>query len=807
MKFTYRWLQDFIDLPAAFKPKAEEGPHGLAHALTMAGLEVDSLKPCGQDSKVLVALVKEVRPHPRSDHLSLCKVDCGGEQLQVVCGAPNVRAGIKAPLAKAGTVLPSGIELKAAAIRGELSQGMLCSEQELGLSRDHEGIMILPDNARVGQQVFSYLGLEDWVFEVGVTPNRGDCLGIRGIARELGALTRGKLKLPPASSPARAAGVGRRMQIRIQDAKLCPRYSARVVTDLTLAPSPAWMRLRLEACGIRSINSIVDVTNYVMLETGQPLHAFDLERLHSGSIVVRPADAPMKFKSLDSVERELVPGDLLICDGEVPVALAGIMGGANSEVGPQTRSVLLESAHFDPLTIRRTAKRLGLHSEASHRFERRVDPEGTMDALNRAVYLLQEIGGGNAAGKALDKHPRRFKPAAVILRDERVRKILGLELSRGSIEKHLKSLGIKIQSRSKQSLKVLSPSYRSDLGREADLIEELVRLHGYDKIPATLPRVSPGRGFADPYLRWSRRLRSYLAGEGLVEAVNVPFTSTEMNRQFTGLWTGEPGAVSILNPIKQENSQMRLSLVPGLVENLVAHTERRVQGFRAFELGKAFCLDPRGLCVESTHLAALLFGPREHRGLRSSPIKLTFLEVKGLVEGIAEITGMDRGMTWSSDDPPPFLHPGKAAAFQHKGLKKGYLGEIHPDLCATLAVPQFLIFELDFAGLVQYAPFDFAVHTLPRFPPVERDLAVVVDEGFPAQQIISWINGFGNPLIEDVRIFDQYSGAPIPQGKKSLAYSVSYRAQDRTLTDDEVNKIHQELTDGMCQRFGTTLRA
>lgn len=772
----------------------------------MAGLEVDSLKPTAEGSEIVVALVKEVRTHPRADHLSLCNLDIGRECLQVVCGAPNVRPGIKAPLAKAGITLPSGTELKTVTIRGELSYGMLCSEMELGLSRDHDGIMILPDNAPVGSRVLPYLGLEDWIFEVAVTPNRGDCLGIRGIAREVSALTGGKLKSPPSVPHDKNSSLSRTVQVHIEDPKLCPRYSARLVSDLKPGAAPAWMRFRLEACGVRSINSIVDITNYVMLETGQPLHAFDLDRLKYRQIVIRQANRPLKFMSLDGVERELVPEDLLICDGDVPVALAGIMGGSNSEVGPKTSSVLLESAHFDARTIRRTAKRLGLHSEASHRFERGVDPEGTLDALNRAVCLLEEVSGGKAVRGVIDRYPKRIKQSAILLMDRQVERLLGIALNRRSVERYLKSLGVKIQSRSKQSLKVLPPPYRSDLNREADLIEELARIHGYENIPATLPLVRPRGGLTDSNLRWSRLLRSFLIGEGLTETVNVPFTSAEMNQRFSGLWTGQLRAVSILNPIKQENSEMRLSLIPGLVENLRTHIDQRSEDFWAFELGKVFHLTPNGSCEEKTHLGALIFGNRKHRGLRAQPTPFSFLELKGFLEGIAEITGTQTIVTWSSNNLPSFLHPGKAAAFEQKGLKIGHLGEIHPDLCTALGLPPFLAFELDFGGVVQYARFDFAVRALPRFPPVERDLAVIVDEGFPAQQILNWIKDLGNSLIETVQIFDQYSGSPIPRGKKSLAYSVSYRAHDRTLTDEEVNQIHQDLTDKLCQRFGATLR-
>ncbi|MFQ5850856.1 MAG: phenylalanine--tRNA ligase subunit beta [Candidatus Binatia bacterium] len=806
MNLTFNWLREFTDLPAGCKGNGEEGPQDIAKALTMAGIEVESLRPSYQDPGVVVGLVTKVRPHPRAGHLSLCTVEIGDEKLSVVCGAPNVRVGIKAPLVKAGTVLPSGTNVQAKTIRGEASDGMLCSEMELGLSRNHEGVMLLPEDAPLGAPVFSYLGLNDWILEVGVTPNRGDCLGILGLAREVAAVTGRRLRYPPSTPHSKDSSLERIVDVEIRDPRLCPRYSARMVQDLCPISSPLYMRFRLEACGIRSINSVVDVTNYVMLETGQPLHAFDVDRLTAKGIIIRPANETKRFLTLDGIERKLAPEDLLVCDGDLPVALAGIMGGLNSEVNRDTRSVLLESAHFDALTIRRTAKRLGLHTEASHRFERGVDPEGTLYALDRAVFLLGEITGGHPIKGIVDRYPQRKRSSPILVRDQKVKALLGVEMGRREIERILKCLGVKIQARSKGGLKVLIPSYRPDLSREVDLIEELARLYGYEKIPATLPMVRTQGGLVDPYLRWGRRLRSFLIGEGLIEVINLPFTSREMNQRFHGLWDDQRRPVSILNPLKQESSEMRLSLIPGLIGCLRSHIGQKVRPFSAFELGKVFCLNPNGSSEEKTNLAALLYGHRERRGLRTRETLFSFLDLKGLVEGIVELTGAEQGAVWTSDDMIPFLHPGKAASLKWEGFRVGYLGEIHPDLCEELSLPPLLVFELDFGEVVQYARLDLTVRALPRFPSVERDLAVVVDEAFPAQQIINWIKGLKHSLIEDVGIFNQYRGSPIPEGKKSLAYTISYRANDRTLTDEEVNTIHQDLTSKMCQVFGAKLR-
>src|SRR5437870_7097105 len=637
------------------------------------------------------------------------------------------------------------------------------------------------------------VGAEDFLMEVAVTPNRGDCLGILGLAREAAALMGGRLKFPPAAPHSLDGGVKRLVAVKIVNPRLCPRYSARIVQDVGVASSPSCMRDRLEACVIRAINNVVDITNYVMLETGQPLHAFDLNRLAARQIVVRPAGEIRKFKTLDGVERDLAPEDLLICDGDTPVALAGVMGGMESEVQAATRTVLLESAHFHPLSVRRTTKRLGLHTEASHRFERGVDPEGTLYALDRAVFLLTKFASGTPVVGVMDHYPRRAKARAILLREAKVQRLLGIEIKRAEIERILKSLGLRVQNRSKSGLKIISPSYRPDLSREADLVEELARLHGYQKIPSTLPLVRPQGAKADIRLSRERSTRSFLIGEGLNELVNLPFTSNLMNSRFPGLWEGRAAPVPILNPLIQENAEMRFSLVPGLLQNLRSHLAQKVKSFWAFELGKVFCSGGDKLPQERQQLAAILYAHRERKGLRVKEEPAVFADVKGLLEGVLDVLGLGQRATWTDGRIPPLLHPGKAAWLRLDDSALGYLGEFHPDLREEFDLPTFFIFELDIEKLLQYAPPKLAARSLPRFPSVERDLAVVVDKEFPAQRIINWIKDQGHSLIEEVQVFDQYHGSPIPEGKKSLAYTVSYRAEDRTLTDAEVNALHQDL--------------
>jgi phenylalanyl-tRNA synthetase beta chain len=647
----------------------------------------------------------------------------------------------------------------------------------------------------------------DWLFTIAVTPNRGDCLGVKGIAREVAAFTGEQLKSRPAQSRAQATSIAKIVTVSIDEPRRCARYSALVVTGIKVAPSPDWLRFRLELCGIRAINNIVDATNYVMLETGQPLHAFDLELLPARHIVVRTAGSSVKFTTLDSSERELVAEDLLICDGDAPVALAGVMGGMNSEVSQNTTSILLESASFDPATIRRTAKRLALHSEASRRFERGVDPEGTIAALDRAAALLAQLAGATPDPSVIDEYPRPPERLAIPLRAARAGALLGVAMDPEAAEKHLRSLGIKTTLRAGNVIECSPPASRPDLTREADLIEELARLYGYDRIPSTLPRLQPAAGGGDELLGRTRALRSFLAGEGLLEVINLPFTSESLNRAFTGLWEGGACAVTVVNPLVQESGELRLSLIPGLSENLRTNLAQKAVGFCAYHLGKVFRMAPGGAPEERLYLSGLLYGPRARLGLRDgAEHSVGFLDCKGLVEGLFERLRMGDQISWS-DHASDALHPGRRAAAQLAGQRLGCLGQLHPELCDALNLPPFLIFELDLEKLLEYAPRKITVRNLPRFPSVGRDFAVVVERDFQSQQIVTWINSQGKALIERVEVFDEYRGAPIPADKKSLAYKISYRAEDRTLTDAEVNSLHQDLISNIGKVFGAELRS
>lgn len=650
-------------------------------------------------------------------------------------------------------------------------------------------------------------GREDWLFEVGVTPNRGDCLGVRGIAREVAALTGGSVPPAPTVSGSRASGIAKRIKISIQNSRLCARYSARIVDGIQIGFSPAWLRYRLEACGIRSINNVVDITNYVMLETGQPLHAFDIELLPARHIIVRPAGGATIFTTLDGAERELVADDLLICDGQVPVALAGLMGGMNSEVRESTRSVLLESANFDPATIRRTAKRLGLHSEASHRFERGVDPDGTLAALDRAVSLLTESAGGSAVPGVMDRYPSRPKPSWISLREGQVSKLLGVTIGSEAAEKLLQSLGIKTKRRAGKVINCQPPPRRTDLTREADIIEELARLYGYDQITSTMPRLRASGGTQDERLRRERVLRAFLAGEGFVEVINLPFTSEKLNRTFLGLWDGDAVPVAVVNPLVKESAEMRLSLIPGLIENLRMNLAQRATSFCAYHMGKVFRMTPEGATEERFYLSGIIYGPRARRGLKVAEERaLGFFDCKGVFEGVMDLMRINEKISWSEGSISA-LHPGRSALALIGAQRLAYLGQLQPTLSDELGLPPLFVFELDLEKSLEYAPREITARHLPRFPSVGRDFALIVERDFRSKEIVDWIKSLRKTLIEQVEVFDEYRGAPIAEGKKSLAYKISYRAEDRTLTDAEVNDLHQSLVSEIGKFFGAELRS
>lgn len=787
MRVTWNWLGEFIELELPLPQ--------LADRLTMAGFEVESIEERGREcAAVVCAEIVQVRPHPAAERLTICEVRTGNDSTAtVVCGAPNVQAGSRVAYAPPGATLPGERHIRTAEIRGITSAGMLCSEAELGVGPDASRLLILGSDAALGTRVTAILGLEDTVLDIAITPNRGDCLSVLGMAREIAALTGQRLRRQRlALREAEQESAADLIAIRVADPDLCGRYIGRVLTDIKLGPSPLWMQSRLEAVGLRAINNVVDITNYVMIERGQPLHAFDYDRLPSTEIIVRRAGSDSSFTTLDGQTRALQPDDLLIATSTGPAAIAGIMGGATTEVIATTQRLLLESAWFAPSAIRRTAKRLGLRTEASYRFERTTDIEEVPHAADRAAALMVKLCGAVVARGRVDVYPSARPPAPIALRLKRVDDLLGVEIGRAEVATRLKALGMAVAPATRGTFTVVPPSYRGDVSREVDLIEEIARVGGYEHIPASEPesRVS-GAGPSTAERRW-RDLKRFLVAQGLHEVIPLSFCAPRMNALFPGL--GAPHApVTVLNPISQDETEMRLSLCPGLLRTVADNLAQGATNVAAFTLNKVYWQDA-GI-HEGLRLAGVICRALPAAGLGMQQAVAVFVDAKGMVEGVFEVLGITAA-GWTPAADLPAFHPGKTAHVDVSGTRLGIVGGLHPSVADELKIePPCWIFELDLEDLLEYCPARAIYRDLPRFPAVVRDVAIVAEESFASDQVVQFVREWNASarMIEDVRLFDQYIGSPIPAGKKSLAYSLSYRAADRTLTDAEVNAMHAQL--------------
>ena len=800
MKISLNWLSDYVQLNG-------HSPEELARRLTMAGLEVEGVDhPGAALAGVVVAQIVESNKHPDADKLSVTKIDAGqGTLLQVVCGAKNYQVGDKVPLATVGTKLPNGIEIKASALRGIDSFGMLCSSRELGLSEEHAGLLILDPALKVGTPIAQALALDDVIFEVNVTPNRPDALCHLGIARELATLLGQKVKLPAVKLNESAQPASEAISIRIDDSTRCLRYGARVIEGVKVGPSPAWLQHRLKACGMRAINNLVDVTNFVMLEWGQPLHAFDLEHLAGSQIIVRTARAGEKLTTLDGKERALAAEDLLIADRDAGQVLAGIMGGARSEVTAGTTRVLLECATFQPMTVRRSAKRHGLHTESSHRFERGTDVSAVPAVLDRAAALIAELCGGTVRAGRVDVVPKSLAPRRVKLRPARVGELLGIAVPPAESTGILLSLGFKQVDAEHWEV----PQARVDIGGEEDLIEEIARIRGYEQIPAVLPR---GLGVLAPEPKGAlaeRRIRTALAGAGLDEVVNYSFVAPSDLAAFAA----ETGAIGVTNPLSAEQAVMRTTLLPSLVQNVTRSARHQAQGVGFYEIARSYRPDPEGggpahrpVAIERLEVAGVLWGLRdEARSWTAKDAAVDFYDAKAAVEAVLSALHLE-GVTW---EPLvcAWYHPRAAAVVMRAGKRLGTLGQLHPRAQKSLDAPDgIFLFQLDLDELIAAAVLVPQAVPLTRFPAVLRDLALVVAMGRENEEIRKLIVEVGAPLVEDARIFDVYTGKPIPEGQKNVAYALRYRAADRTLTDLEVNVAHAKIVAEVNQRLGAQLR-
>ncbi|OGP23775.1 MAG: phenylalanine--tRNA ligase subunit beta [Deltaproteobacteria bacterium GWB2_55_19] len=795
MKVSYNWLKEFLD--------AAPAPRELARALTMTGTEVESLVESGGTlNNVVVAEIVSCSQHPNADRLKLCEVKTATDKYSIVCGASNMKAGDRVALALIGAELPGGVKIKKSKIRGVESQGMMCSEVELGIKDTSDGILILSPDAPLGANINDALSLGDALMEIGVTPNRSDLLSVRGIAREASAVTDARLKEKTFAVVEGARETEEIVSVSIEDGAPCKRYMARVIEGVAIGAAPEYMRQRLEAHGIRSINNVVDVTNYVLLELGQPLHAFDLDKIEGRSIDVRLAGENEKIETIDGKARALDPSMLVIADANGPAAIAGVMGGKYSEVTEATKNILLESAWFEPSSVRKTARKTGLSSESSYRFERGVDIESVPLALDYAAYLIKELSGGTIARERIDVYVNTLVPAPIKLRLERANAIIGVDVE-AKAAGYLKRLGLDVEEAGEGALVVTPPPYRSDLKEEIDLIEEIARLNGYDNIPAALPSALLKSGDAGKATRIKRAVKGILTSAGFNEVLNYSFVS---QKAFD--MAGGKDGVQLSNPLTEEMVVMRQSLIPSLLDNLVRNLLQKNDEVRVFEVAPVFL--PGGkLPVEDWRVVGLMYGLRNGEAWNLPKEWVDFYDVKGVVEGIFEGLGLEGSFEVGpvTIDDLRLFHPGKSAAIMINGKRGGVFGELHPELKLKLDLkrPAYL-FDADLSLLSDLQANKKAYRPLPKFPESGRDIAFVVDVQTPYNEIISVISSLDTKLIERVELFDVYCGGTIPPSKKSLALRITYRSMERTLVSDEIEAIHGRVRDEIVKRFGAEVR-
>ena len=794
MKVTYNWLQDLVDITAPVED--------VAGRLTSMGLEVVSLEPRLIPDSILVAEIVEAKKHPDSDHLFICNVDAGKDkQLTVVCGAPNTKAGMKGALATVGTVLTPDFTIKKAAIRGVESMGMLCSERELGISDDHEGIISFPKNYKTGDPVNKYI-VNDTVIEIDLTPNRGDCLSVLGVAREVSAIYNLPLKVTAPKPKESDDPVEKYIKVTIDDAEGCPRYMGKLVKGVTIKESPLWLKNRLYALGIRPISNVVDVTNYILLLFGQPMHSFDHKLIAGNEIIVKRAKDGQKFITLDEIERSLTSEDLLICDSKGPTAIAGIMGGLASGIKEDTTDVFLECAYFKPEGIRKTSKRLGLSSESSYRFERGVDPEaGCENAINTAAEMIRELAGGSIAKGVINTYPDPIPKKQITLRPSQVARVLGVSIEKDSIISFLSSLQIEFISENNGKLIFEVPQFRHDIELEIDLIEEIGRLHGYDNIPTEIQASVVMDHSLNPGEKIVTTIRKSLAGAGLHEAV----TNTMTSEKKCKLLTPAIESIELLNPINPEMSRMRTTLLGSLLDITSYNINRKNNNNRFFEIGKCFIKkDDAKLPDEPDIVAILIEGEYMPGSWNSGKQETNFSIIKGIVESLQTSLSQPEFTCAPLKDTHSYFS-NESARVEGEGIT-GFLGRIRNEILESFGIKTPVYYaELDITGLLKHGLEKPLYTQLPRYPAIHRDLCFVMEETLSSSKIADVIFSLSD-LVESVNPFDVYRGEKLSQNMKSIAYSIQLRAEDRTLTDEEAEVVCSNIITTMKATFNAVLR-
>jgi len=791
MKVSYNWLKEYVRIPWS--------PQKLAEKLTLSSFPVDSLENSGERwQQIKVAEILRIEKHPQISSLLICDVATGRETVRLVCGATNIKDKDKVPLALPGTNLPNGQKIEKSQIHGIESSGMLCSEAELELGTDTSGIMILDARVKVGQNLTEALKLEDWLLELDITPNRPDCLSIYGVAREISALSGKPLKkvsfkLPEVKEPA-----SKYASVTLEKPIDCPRYLAKIIRNVKIKPSPAWLARKLYSVGQRPINNVVDITNFVMLELGQPLHAFDYDRLQHKRILVRRAKPAEEITTLDGLKRVLGRENLLITDGDHPIALAGIMGGLESEVSDSTINILLESAYFNPQLIRQGRKKLGLLTEASTRFEKGADPNIVALAANRAAALMAEIAGGDVLKGAVDKYPKPIRPKTVILRPERANQILETSLTKNKMVKILKHLQFSVQTG--QKLKVAVPTFRPDITQEADLFEEIARIYGYDRIPAAIQNKGVLEVFQSQQEKFFSGIKERLVGWGFQEII----TDSLVDPQVLELFGESAAPISVLNPITSDHSVLRTNLTVTMLQAILVNQNRKQPDLKLFEIGKVYSKQ-KGEPQEDWRLCLAVTGKRFNRSWDTQPEEADLFDLKGALQALGKTL-------WISDlkfSPVEFPYLSHSYSISNcVSGSFGIMGLASSQILGKLDIKNDVyLAEIELSKLETIAGRERHFQPLPKYPPVERDIAILVDKSTLAQDIMAKIKSWAGDLAEEVGIFDVYQGKQLPPEKKSLAFFIRYRSAEKTLTEDEVNAVQQKIIQNLEQEFKAQLRS
>ncbi|WP_379965557.1 phenylalanine--tRNA ligase subunit beta [Ectobacillus sp. sgz5001026] len=805
MFVSYRWLQEYVNLDGV---TAQE----LADKITKSGIEVEGVEVRNKGvQNVVVGYVLEREKHPEADKLNKCLVDIGEEEpVQIICGAPNVAAGQKVAVAKIGARLPGGVKIKKAKLRGELSQGMICSLQELGVDAKlvpkeySDGIFVFPSDVEIGADAIELLGLNDEILELGLTPNRADCLNMIGVAYEVAAILGSNVKLPTTELEEQSEKTSDYISISVLAPEDSPLYTARMVKNVKIGPSPIWMQTRLMAAGVRPINNVVDITNYILMEYGQPLHAFDYDKLGSKEIVVRLADEGEKMTTLDDVERTLHREHLLITNGEKAVAVAGVMGGANSEVDASTVNVLIESAYFAGQTVRKASKDLGLRSEASARFEKGIDPLRTIEAGEMAAALMAKYAEGEVLEGIVEANHLQITDTIVSVTTEKINSVLGTEITAPQVATIFTNLQFTFAQEG-EVFHVTVPTRRPDITIAEDLIEEVGRLYGYDHIPSTLPVAETTRGKLSESQAKRRKIRRFLESTGLYEAITYSLTNEERAKQFA-IHQTEAAAVRLSLPMSEERSQLRLSLLPHLLEAVVYNNARKIENVALYEIGSVFL--PAGLQEqpqEEQHVAAVLTGTYYEHAWQGEKKTADFYVLKGIVEGLMETLGVSESITYQTSERDG-LHPGRTASVLLDGKEIGFIGQSHPEMQKQLDIKDTFVFELLLTPLLQANAKEVGYEMIPRYPSISRDIALVVDTKTLAYDVQAVIVKAGGKLLKEAILFDLYDGEKMEEGKKSLAFSLRYYDPERTLTDEEVTEAHELVLQAVEETFHAQLR-